>query len=163
MLVRQAEANCVSGSRVASMGVWRNGSASDSRSEGWEFESLCPHFYLGLSNCATDRRLEHPGHPLHTQMLPRSPGLSSMIWQIAPLFQTIRLPDMQSEHCLHVLLDPSQLNHKSTRGGVGGGATQLLQCGRHAISDTVSERLRRWTRNPLGSARRGSNPLAVVL
>jgi hypothetical protein len=28
-------------------------------------------------------------------------------------------------------------------------------------SDTVSERLRRWTRNPLGSARRGSNPLGV--
>ena len=28
-------------------GVWRNGSASDSRSEGWEFESLCPHFKLG--------------------------------------------------------------------------------------------------------------------
>ena len=26
-------------------GVWRNGSASDSRSEGWEFESLCPHFF----------------------------------------------------------------------------------------------------------------------
>ena len=25
-------------------GVWRNGSASDSRSEGWELESLCPHF-----------------------------------------------------------------------------------------------------------------------
>ena len=25
-----------------SEGVWRNGSASDSRSEGWEFESLCP-------------------------------------------------------------------------------------------------------------------------
>ena len=24
-------------------GLWRNGSASDSRSEGWEFESLCPH------------------------------------------------------------------------------------------------------------------------
>ena len=29
--------------------------------------------------------------------------------------------------------------------------------------DSVSERLRRWTRNPLGSARRGSNPLGVVL
>jgi hypothetical protein len=28
-------------------------------------------------------------------------------------------------------------------------------------TDTVSERLRRWTRNPLGSARRGSNPLGV--
>ena len=24
-------------------GVWRNSSASDSRSEGWEFKSLCPH------------------------------------------------------------------------------------------------------------------------
>ena len=33
----------------------------------------------------------------------------------------------------------------------------------HHIRDTVSERLRRWTRNPLGSARRGSNPLGVVL
>ena len=29
--------------------------------------------------------------------------------------------------------------------------------------DTVSERLRRWTQNPMGSARRGSNPLGVVL
>ena len=29
--------------------------------------------------------------------------------------------------------------------------------------DTVSEWSRRWTRNPLGSARRGSNPLGVVL
>ena len=28
--------------------------------------------------------------------------------------------------------------------------------------DTVSEWLRRWTRNPLGSARKGSNPLAVA-
>jgi hypothetical protein len=28
--------------------------------------------------------------------------------------------------------------------------------------DTVSEWLRRWTRNPLGFARRGSNPLGVV-
>ena len=29
--------------------------------------------------------------------------------------------------------------------------------------DSVSERLRGWTRNPLGSARRGSNPLAVAM
>ena len=28
--------------------------------------------------------------------------------------------------------------------------------------DSVSEWLRRWTRNPLGSAREGSNPFAVV-
>ena len=27
---------------------------------------------------------------------------------------------------------------------------------------SVTERSRRWTRNPLGSARRGSNPLGVV-
>jgi hypothetical protein len=27
-------------------GIWRNGSASDSRSEGWEFESLCPQCLL---------------------------------------------------------------------------------------------------------------------
>ena len=31
-----------------------------------------------------------------------------------------------------------------------------------AEQDTVSEWLRRWTRNPLGSARRGSNPLGVA-
>ncbi len=28
-------------------GLWRNGSASDSRSEGWEFESLWPHLSYG--------------------------------------------------------------------------------------------------------------------
>ena len=26
-------------------GLWRNGSASDSRSDGWAFESLWPHFF----------------------------------------------------------------------------------------------------------------------
>ena len=36
-----------------------------------------------------------------------------------------------------------------------GEALQLAQ-------DTVSERSRRWTRNLLGSARRGSNPLGVA-
>ena len=30
------------------MAVWRNGSASDSRSEGWEFESLCAHIFLSV-------------------------------------------------------------------------------------------------------------------
>ena len=32
--------------RLEFRGAWRNGSASDSRSEGWEFESLCPHLCL---------------------------------------------------------------------------------------------------------------------
>ena len=31
-----------------------------------------------------------------------------------------------------------------------------------SVGDTVSEWLRRWTRNPLGSAREGSNPFGVV-
>ena len=35
-------------------GLWRNGSASDSRSEGWEFESLWPHDH-GLSVVAALR------------------------------------------------------------------------------------------------------------
>ena len=30
-------------------------------------------------------------------------------------------------------------------------------------TDTLSEWLRRWTRNPLGSARKGLNPLGVAL
>ena len=30
------------------MGLWRNGSASDSKSEGWAFESLWPHFLTVL-------------------------------------------------------------------------------------------------------------------
>ena len=34
---------------------------------------------------------------------------------------------------------------------------------KNAAEDTVSERLRSWTRNPMGSARRGSNPLGVEL
>ena len=34
---------------------------------------------------------------------------------------------------------------------------------RDSIDDTVAEWLRRWTRNPLGSARVGSNPTGVAL
>ena len=43
-------------SALLNTGIWRNGSASDSRSEGWEFESLCPHFVaarVGIKSCAT--------------------------------------------------------------------------------------------------------------
>ncbi len=36
---------------LAAAGVWRNGSASDSRSEGWEFESLCPHSQFSEVRC----------------------------------------------------------------------------------------------------------------
>lgn len=34
------------GTIAVPLGLWRNGSASDSRSEGWEFESLWPHILL---------------------------------------------------------------------------------------------------------------------
>ena len=39
---------------------------------------------------------------------------------------------------------------------------KMCTSAQHA-DDTVPERLRGWTRNPLGSARRGSNPLGVAL
>ena len=42
-----------------------------------------------------------------------------------------------------------------------GGSHSLTSDPLHPAHDSVSERPRRWTRNPLGSARRGSNPLAV--
>ena len=42
--------------------------------------------------------------------------------------------------------------------------SQKRICTLHRVTshDTMSERLRRWTRNPLGSARKGSNPLGVA-
>ena len=48
-------------------GAWRNGSASDSRSEGWEFKSLCPHSYFipGIS-LSSDHTLPFMGK--HTEM-----------------------------------------------------------------------------------------------
>ena len=49
---------------------------------------------------------------------------------------------------------------KCSPGGVAEDVWEERDC-RVQAEDTVSERLRRWTRNPLGSARRGSNPLGV--
>ena len=45
--------------------------------------------------------------------------------------------------------------------GIARGTTYLLHCS--SPQDSVSERLRRWIRNPLGSARRGLKPLAVEI
>ena len=46
----------------------------------------------------------------------------------------------------------------------GGGRPHAQVIANQALlqQDTLSEWLRRWTRNPLGSARRGSYPLGVV-
>ena len=53
-----------------STGLWRNGSASDSRSEGWEFKSLWPH----LANVIAAHAIAFPPnpvpascHPLHSR------------------------------------------------------------------------------------------------
>ncbi len=50
-----------------------------------------------------------------------------------------------------------------TPGGLVGEPAGMTSSAVHITCDTVSERLRRWTRNQLGSARRGSNPFGVVL
>ena len=50
----------------------------------------------------------------------------------------------------------------ATLGNCVGSNTDTAKAAHASLSvDTVSEWLRRWTRNPLGSARRGSNPLGV--
>ena len=41
---------CVSGYEKVLKGLWRNGSASESRSEGWEFESLYPHLPMHVTH-----------------------------------------------------------------------------------------------------------------
>ena len=46
--------------------------------------------------------------------------------------------------------------------GALGGFQPFTSDRIYPAHDSVSERPRRWTRNPLGSARRGSNPLAVA-
>ncbi len=58
---------------LAAAGVWRNGSASDSRSEGWEFESLCPHSQFPIagpkSHPITTFRMGVTWRPSHSHVL----------------------------------------------------------------------------------------------
>ena len=51
------------------------------------------------------------------------------------------------------------LGRQSSQGRLNNGTKNGKE---ESAVDTVSEWLRRWTRNPLGSARRGSNPLGVA-
>jgi hypothetical protein len=60
---------------------------------------------------------------------------------------------------------PGVFSEPPDLGGTGSWkVSQKRICTLHKVAshDTVSERLRRWTRNPLGSARRGSNPIGVA-
>ena len=71
-------------------------------------------------------------------------------------------PSHQCKECIS-----ERWAHRRTSGRCCRGSNNVLWCIALCFlpsrQDTVSERLRRWTRNPLGSARRGSNPLAVVV
>ena len=88
-----------------------------------------------------------PTNSSHPQTLEKNLGTRShkhqpvKIWQISCLQRVLQ---DKHRHCVRAVkeMDSKSIGQRST--------------------DTVSERLRRWTRNPLGSARRGSNPLGVA-
>ena len=57
------------------------------------------------------------------------------------------------------------MHNSKTKKDIADSKNSSDKSAQHVCSvteDTVSEWLRRWTRNPLGSARRGSNPLGVA-
>ena len=91
-------------------GVWRNGSASDSRSEGWEFESLCPHFdrelpglsrrvspsfFVASAAVCKDFPQREPQH-----MMPCATSrICSMGWRLAGLYRIGKLRLATAGHC----------------------------------------------------------------
>ena len=71
-----------------------------------------------------------------------------------------QFPPVRTVRVTHTRLNPTC----ALNGVIADTAVLTLSLAFPTLNtDTVSERLRRWTRNPLGSARRGSNPLGVVL
>ena len=87
--------------------------------------------------------------------------------------------DILQQQCVDKALWSSGMIPASGAGGPGFDPRQsptfliMLRCTHHcameqgdqvamSFNDTVSEWLRRWTRNPLGSAREGSNPFGVA-
>ncbi len=56
----------------------------------------------------------------------------------------------------------STRNEEFTNGSLRTGIVQRIIDDNNVNVDTVAERLRRWTRNPLGSTRVGSSPACVV-
>jgi hypothetical protein len=80
------------------------------------------------------------------------------------LFLACLLPCKRSRFSRALLLaGPTSPTHLfCTLPRPASGCPHCEQKARSLSQDTVSEWLRRWTRNPLGSARRGSNPLGVA-
>ena len=68
-------------------GLWRNGSASDSRSEGWEFESLWPHITCGLGARRTSQ-----------EALPWQGAAPMMLWGPAAQTSGTRPMERPSPH-----------------------------------------------------------------
>ena len=93
------------------------------------------------------KKARNSAHLPHNGMFFVHP-MKPMLSPIKPMFLTLM--------CLFLIMRPD-LNEMELM-------PQTIQTmfGSTSSTDSVSERLRRWTRNPLGSARRGSNPLAVV-
>ena len=71
-------------------------------------------------------------------------------------------PSHQREECISERWAHGRTSERCCRGS-NNVLWCMALCFLPSRQDTVSERLRRWTRNPLGSARRGSNPLGVAL
>ena len=70
-----------------------------------------------------------------------------------------QFPPVRTVRVTHTRLNPTC----ALNGVIADTAVLTLSLAFPTLNtDTVSERLRRWTRNPLGSARRGSNPLGVA-
>ena len=86
-------------------------------------------------------------------------AVAAELWTIKLKTSTAQAAS-QTPHALH---GPQRLicSQPMARLVTLGGSLSFTSDQLHPAHDSVSERPRRWTRNPLGSARRGSNPLAV--
>ena len=82
--------------------IWRNGGASDSRSEGWEFESLCGHISWGPSTLCV---VKVPAFFL-VPVLPSRPGMAAARAS-APALTPSALPPCQATACLEARGSPN--------------------------------------------------------
>jgi hypothetical protein len=93
---------------------------------------------------------------LSQRLRPLGLGLE-LVFRLLPMCSSSAAAMSWSDVYMEFLVDTASFDPDSLRLSDSDGFF-LKQ-----TDDSVSERLRRWTRNPLGSARRGSNPLAVAL
>jgi hypothetical protein len=100
-------------SDVATQGAWRDGSASDSRSEGWEFESHCPCCLLAIS---------HPILCRLPSLLPRKPHAN--IPDIAELAERLAV-DSRNDQTVPGSIPGGRI----WRGVATASARALSQCG----------------------------------